>query len=109
MLCAPPLAKGLFQGAVFGSGGSFGPIHGGNRGPGENLHALIEAEKSGAEWAVKAGAATAQDLRAFSSDKVLSMAAGAPSWPIVDGWVIPDDQYKIYKDRLYNDIPILVG
>jgi para-nitrobenzyl esterase len=109
MLCASPLAKGLFEGAISESGGSFGPARGGSRGPGENLHPLVEAEKSGAEWATKAGAATAQELRAFPSDKVLGMAAGAPSWPIVDGWVIPDDQYKMYKDGRYNDVPILVG
>jgi len=31
------------------------------------------------------------------------------SWPIIDGWVIPDDQYKLYESGKYNDIPILVG
>ena len=31
------------------------------------------------------------------------------SWPIIDGWVIPDDQYKLYEARRYNDTPILVG
>ena len=30
-------------------------------------------------------------------------------WPIVDGWVIPDDQYKLYEAGKYNDTPILVG
>jgi len=109
ILCASTLTKGLFQGAISESGGSFGPVHGGSRGPGENLHPLAEAEKSGTEWATKAGAATAQKLRALPAEKVLSMAAGAPSWPIVDGWVIPDDQYRMYKEARYNDVPILVG
>ena len=31
------------------------------------------------------------------------------SWPIIDGWVIPDDQYKLYAAGKYNDTPILVG
>ena len=31
------------------------------------------------------------------------------SWPIIDGWVIPDDQYKLYEAGRYNDTPILVG
>ena len=31
------------------------------------------------------------------------------AWPIVDGWVIPDDQYKLYKEKKFNDVPILVG
>jgi len=109
MLCASPLAKGLFQGAISESGGSFGPIHGGNRGPGENLYTLPEAEKLGADWAAKFGAPTAQQLRTIPADKLLSMAQGAPSWPIVDGVVIPDDQYKLYKNGKYNDVPILAG
>ena len=31
------------------------------------------------------------------------------AWPIIDGWVIPDDQYKLYEAKRYNDTPILVG
>jgi para-nitrobenzyl esterase len=31
------------------------------------------------------------------------------SWPIIDGYVIPDDQHKLYEARRYNDTPILVG
>ena len=31
------------------------------------------------------------------------------AWPIVDGWVIPDDQYKLYEAGKYNDVPVLVG
>ena len=31
------------------------------------------------------------------------------AWPIIDGWVIPDDQYKLYAAERYNDTPILVG
>jgi para-nitrobenzyl esterase len=30
-------------------------------------------------------------------------------WPIVDGYVIPDDQYKLYEAGKYNDIPVLIG
>jgi len=31
------------------------------------------------------------------------------AWPIIDGYVIPDDQYKLYEAGKYNDVPILVG
>jgi len=27
----------------------------------------------------------------------------------VDGWAIPDDQYRLYEAKRYNDTPILVG
>ena len=31
------------------------------------------------------------------------------AWPIIDGHVIADDQYKLYESGKYNDSPILVG
>jgi para-nitrobenzyl esterase len=110
MLCASPLAKGLFQGAISQSGGSFGPVRGGG-GPGENVEPLSVAEKAGTAFASAAGAANLAELRKVPADKLL--AAGqksrAGAWPIMDGWVIPDDQYKLYQAGRYNDVPVLVG
>ena len=31
------------------------------------------------------------------------------AWPIIDGYVIPDDQYKLYEEGKYNDVPVLIG
>lgn len=31
------------------------------------------------------------------------------AWPIVDGYVIPDDQYWMYEAGNFNDIPVLIG
>jgi para-nitrobenzyl esterase len=111
MLCASPLAKGLFHGAISQSGGSFGPIRAGGGGPGENMQGLADAEKAGEAWAAAAGAKTVAELRALPAEKIL--AAGrtqrGTTWPIVDGYVIPDDQYKLYQAGRYNDTPILVG
>jgi para-nitrobenzyl esterase len=64
MLCASPLAKGLFIGAISESGGSFGPVSK-NPTPGENMRVLADAEASGAELAKAAGAASLRDLRAL--------------------------------------------
>ncbi len=109
MLCASPLAKGLFHGAISQSGGSFGPIRAGG-GPGENVQSLADAEKAGEAWAKKAGAATAAELRRLPPEKLMvSMPGEGVAWPIMDGWVIPDDQYKLYQAGRYNDTPILVG
>jgi para-nitrobenzyl esterase len=33
----------------------------------------------------------------------------AGGWPIVDGYVIPDDQYILYEAGKYNDVPVLIG
>jgi para-nitrobenzyl esterase len=106
MLCASPLAKGLFHGAVSESGGSFGPPRP-NTMPGENLKRLADAERSGAEYAKSAGASSIADLRKLPADKL--PAGRGMAWPIIDGWVIPDDQYKLYAAGKYNDTPILVG
>jgi para-nitrobenzyl esterase len=104
MLCASPEAKGLFHGAISQSGGSFGPTRLTTY-PGENMKPLAQAEQEGVAFAKSAGAASLADLR--------RMAPGAVSrgrgWPIVDGWVIPDDQYKLYEAGKYNDVDILVG
>ncbi len=109
MLCASPLAKGLFQGAISESGGSFGPPRPATL-PGENLKRLTDAERSGETYAKSAGAASIADLRKIAADKLPAGGRGqGMAWPIIDGWVIPDDQYKLYETNRYNDTPILVG
>src|ERR1035437_513250 len=110
MLCASPLAKGLFQGAISQSGGSFGPVLGGG-GPGENVQPLAVAEKAAAAFLSAAGVASIADLRKLPAEKLLAASQGqrGVSWPIMDGWVIPDDQYKLYQAGRYNDVPVLVG
>jgi para-nitrobenzyl esterase len=108
MLCASPLAKGLFHGAISQSGGSFGPTRPTTY-PGENMKTLQQAEQAGIEYAQKVGAATIADLRKIEADKLpMGMGMGS-AWPIVDGVVIPDDQYLLYEEGKYNDVPILVG
>ena len=107
MLCASPLSHGLIQGAISESGGSFGPFSK-QPTPGENMRVLADAEASGVELA---GALSLRDLRALTPEKLLETAKRKPgmAWPIVDGWVIPDDQYKLYTEGRFNDTPILVG
>jgi para-nitrobenzyl esterase len=106
MLCASPLAKGLFHGAISQSGGSFGPPRKGGM-PGENMQMLADAELDGESLAKEAGASSIAELRSLSTEKI--SAAGRPrglAWPIIDGWVIPDDQYKLYSAGKYNETPI---
>jgi len=109
MLCASPLAKGLFHGAISQSGGSFGPPRP-TTFPGENLKRLADAERSGETFARNAGASSIAELRKLTADKIPAGGRGqGMAWPIIDGWVIPDDQYKLYEAKRYNDTPILVG
>ena len=109
-LCASPLARGLFRAAISESGGSFGPADV-VRGPGENMQPLRSAEQEGATWAKSIGASSLSELRAMAAQKVLEAAQGhrGLSWPVMDGWVIPDDQFELYQAGRYNDVPVLIG
>jgi para-nitrobenzyl esterase len=109
-LCASPLAKGLFQGASSESGGSFGPVRA-DGGPGENMQPLDVAEKAGVAWSESLGASSVAELRKIPAEKLLAAAQRQRglSWPITDGWVIPDDQYKLYQAGRYHDVPVLIG
>ncbi|MBN2062321.1 MAG: carboxylesterase family protein [Deltaproteobacteria bacterium] len=121
MLCASPLAKGLFHGAISESGGSFGPPRPATM-PGENMKKLTDAERSGVATLKAAGVESIAEARKLSPDKLSSGgrgqggqaargggSAGLSNWPIIDGWVIPDDQYKLYDAKRYNDVPVLIG
>lgn len=108
MLCASPLAKGLFQGAISESGGSFGPPRLTTY-PGENQKMLKDAEIAGTTYAKTAGASSIAELRQLAPDKLPAGRGLGMAWPIIDGYVIPDDQHNLYETGKYNDVPILVG
>ena len=108
MLCASPLAKGLFHGAISQSGGSFGPTRP-TTFPGENMKTLKQAEMEGQSYLQKAGVSSIAELRKIEADKLPSGWGMGSAWPIVDGYVIPDDQYKLYKAGNYNDVPVIMG
>ncbi|HRV89020.1 MAG TPA: carboxylesterase family protein [Prolixibacteraceae bacterium] len=108
MLCASPLAKGLFHGAISQSGGSFGPTRPVTF-PGENMKTLEQAEQAGVEYVNKTGAASLADLRKMDADKLPMEWGMGNAWPIVDGYVIPDDQHRMYEAGNYNDVPVLIG
>ena len=125
MLCASPLAKGLFHGAISESGGSFGPPRPATL-PGENMKRLADAERSGEATLKAIGVASIAEARRLSPERLSggegrgqggggqaarggSGPAGLSNWPIIDGWVIPDDQYKLYQSKRYNNVPVLIG
>ncbi|HEY9154100.1 MAG TPA: carboxylesterase family protein [Opitutaceae bacterium] len=108
MLCASPEAKNLFQGAISQSGGSFGPTRPTTY-PGENMKRLAEAEQAGLEYAKKAGVASIAELRKIPPEKLPPSWGSGAAWPIIDGRIIVDDQYKLYSAGKYNVTPILIG
>ena len=106
-LCASPLAKGLFEGAASESGGSFGPARPSGQ-PGENMRPLASAEKDGLAFQQNAGASSLAELRKLPAEKILAATRGM-AWPIIDGLVLPTDQYTLYDGKNFNDIPVLIG
>lgn len=109
MLCASPLAKGLFHGAISQSGGSFGPTRPTTY-PGENMKTLQQAEHDGIEYLKGFGLSSMEELRNLEAEKLIPQGWTMPGgWPIVDGYVIPDDQFRLYEAGNYNDVPVLIG
>ncbi|MFO1503200.1 MAG: carboxylesterase family protein [Steroidobacteraceae bacterium] len=110
MLAVAPQARGLFHGVISDSGGSFGPVRTPTA-PGENVPPLEVAEQAGVKLAARMGATTLEALRAKGAGEVMTQARGigAIGWPILDRWVIPDDQHVLYEKRRFHDTPVLVG
>ena len=108
MLCASPLAKGLFRAAISHSGGSFAPWTDQPRTLG------LDASQKGAE---QQGLAFQKHLKKKNIKQMRKMSAMelcdgnvgcAGFWPCVDGYVICDDQYRLYERGEYNDVPVIV-
>ena len=108
MLCGSPLAKGLFRAAISHSGGSFAPWSDQPRSLG------LDASQKGAELQ---GLAFQKHLKKKNIKQMRKMDAMelcdgnvgfAGFWPCVDGYVICDDQYRLYERGEYNDVPVIV-
>jgi para-nitrobenzyl esterase len=109
MLSASPLARGLFRGAISESGGSFSPVKS-DRVP-DCMQLLAGAEKLGVEFMKRMGSENLEELRKLSPDKWIDdpLAQMAGFWPVVDGYVITGDQYKLYEEGKYNDVAVIIG
>ena len=103
ILAGSPLAGGLFQRVISQSGGALGP-------PGENkgeMLPLAESEQEGLAFMKQLGAQSLAEMRAIPSAKIFE--ASSRGWPVMDGYVIPDDLYLRYEQGKYNDVPVLIG
>jgi para-nitrobenzyl esterase len=108
-LVASPLAKGLFRGVIAESGANFAPP---GTFAGAGVPTLAQAEANGRTWLASLGAATLAEARALPAETLNAAqgATGAPRfWPVMDGYVIPDDQYALWQQKRFADVPILVG
>ena len=111
MLAASPRAKGLFQRAISESGGSFAPPKDQPMEGGMTIPTLALAEHQGVNFLSKLGVKTVADARKLPAEAIVKAAGpqlGA-FWPVLDGDVLPGDQYKLYEAGRYNDVPVLIG
>lgn len=111
MLAASPLAKGLFRGVIAESGANFAPAQD-SPWDGTSFQSLRMAESSGTAWLASLGVSTLAEARALPAQKVeeAQRAPGAPRfWPPLDGYVVPADEYALWQQRRFNDVPVLVG
>ncbi len=108
ILCGSPLAKGLFQGCISQSGGSFAPWQDGDR------TLITNASQRGAE---QQGLKFQKHLKKKSLKQLRQMDAAALTgndvgfggfWPCVDNYVITDDLYRNYERGDYNDVPVII-
>lgn len=101
-LQASPLAKGLFEKAVGWSGASVDPAR---------MPSLAQAEAEGVKLQTAMNAASLDEMRALSSDKVIAIAQAAHirTGPIVDGYFLPKSPQAIFAAGEQNDVPIIVG
>ena len=109
ILCASPLAKGLFRAAISQSGGSFAPWS-----DSPNRTITVNSSQKGAE---QHGLAFQKHLKKKSIKQMRKLDAQALTgndvgfggfWPVVDGYVITDDAYRNYERGNYNDVPVIV-
>lgn len=109
ILAASPLGRGLFQRAISESGGSFGPTRT-PPAPGENIQTLRNAEREGVAFEKRLGVSSLAQLRRLSA-AAIQRASTRPVefWPVLDGWVIPGDQFNLYQKGRYSDVPVLIG
>jgi para-nitrobenzyl esterase len=112
MLAASPKARGLFHGAISESGGAFAPARKAEEG-GQTTPTLTNAEQRGTALLTKIGAAGIAAARKIPADDLVRMTtplAPPPTlWPVLDGDFLPDNPYKLYQARKYNNVPVLAG
>ena len=97
ILCATPLARGLFQRAIGESGARF-----------VGLPSLADAENRGIATAKQFGADSIAALRAKSGAELLKSQVNLAN-AIVDGWLLPQQISAIYGEHKQNDVPLLIG
>jgi para-nitrobenzyl esterase len=120
-LLASPLAKGLFQRAIVEAG--TGPAFTGTN---PDIYTKERAQTQGQRLAAQVGATNIAQLRSKPWQEIIkvmpipTIPERAPAGTFqaaslfkmhrsVDGWVLPEEPYNMFKQGIRNDVPVLVG
>lgn len=122
-----PRAKGLFHRAIGQSGAALGPV-GATAGNGDMMQSLDQAERAGAALVRALGVSSIEALRQWPARAVQLARPGAdaaestvqdPSqaasgafdtaWPVVDGRLLPEAGFSLFRQGRQNDVPLLTG
>ncbi len=101
VLCASPLARGLFHRAIGQSGGLFEPLELAQE------FALAGAEQEGVAFAARVGATTIEALRALPATDLV--AARFSPHVVIDGYLLEDAPYDVLAAGRGADVDLLVG
>ena len=108
ILCASPLCKGLFRAAICESGSSFWPISD-QRGGNTAICTSKSAEQVGMNFQKCLRKNNIKQMRQVPFMTLIDSSQAEVFWPVVDGYAITGDQYKLYEAGKYNDVNVLIG
>jgi para-nitrobenzyl esterase len=100
ILCASPLAKGLFRACISQSGGFISPTN------------VIKQELAQMYGQMYMGQMKKNSIAEMRQMDVKELTGNNSSFqlcmPIVDGYAIPEPIYDLYEKGNYNDVPVLI-
>ena len=100
ILCASPLAKGLFRACISQSGAFFSPT-----GP----VTQSQAEMMGAMFQNQLGKKSIEEMRQMDTRSLTGTGVNFQACtPIFDGYVLKAELYDLYERGEYNDVPVII-
>ena len=100
ILCASPLAKGLFRACISQSGGFISPT---------NVVKQELAQMIGQMFVSQLKKNSIAEMRQMDAKELTGNGVNFQACtPIVDGYVIPEPIYDLYQKGNYNDVPVLI-
>ena len=100
ILCASPLAKGLFRACISQSGAFMSPMGVVNQ---------TQAQMVGWMFMNQLKKNSIAEMREMDTKSLTGTGVNFQACtPIVDGYVIPEPVYQLYRKGEYNDVPVLI-